>query len=260
MPSQPDKRLKTTRPVANLRQGRNDWYRIENRTASGPPQVFIYDEIGYFGVTASDFAKELQDLDTKAFDLHVNSPGGDVFDGVAIYNAIKNHKANVTVYVDGLAASAASFIAMAGDTVLIERNAQIMIHDAMGMSIGNAADARVLADLLDKASDNIADIYSQKTGTPAQQWRSSMKTETWYSAQEALAAGLVDAIAGDEGKSTSNTWDLSIYAYNGRQEAPSPDITPMPQVVPDEPEFQIDLDAIRSALQGVALNQKEAAL
>jgi ATP-dependent Clp endopeptidase proteolytic subunit ClpP len=187
-----------TRPHLRASAARTltSWYRLENRASTAA--VWIYDEIGEWGVTAADFVKDLQSITAKSIDLHINSPGGNVFDGVAIYNALRNHPATVNVVVDGLAASAASFIAQAGDTVSMERTAQMMIHDAHGVALGNAGVMREMADLLDKASDNIAGIYAARSGKPAEFWRAEMLREPWYSADEAVAAGLADRIAGEE--------------------------------------------------------------
>jgi ATP-dependent Clp endopeptidase proteolytic subunit ClpP len=230
---------KSTRPQARLRQGRADWFRFENVTDS-EATIYIYDEIGYFGVTAADFVRELNQVHSNVINLHVNSPGGDVFDAVAIYNALKTHKATVNVQVDALAASAASFIAMSGDTVAIARNAEMMIHDAHGLAIGNSVDMRDLADRLDQVSDNIADIYAQRTGKPVATWRKAMKAETWYSASEAVKAGLADHVVGEEPDGPSNTWDLSIYAYANRDEAPEP---------VEEETFTFDAETLRRSLQ-----------
>lgn len=210
--------VKTARQIVNLRQGRNDWYRIVN--ATDVAQVYIYDEIGYFGVTASDFVKELQDIKTDHIELHLNTPGGEVFDGIAIYNALKEHSAEVTVSVDGLAASCGSFIAMAGDNVLMTKNSSMMIHDAHGLCIGNSADMRRLADLLDKTSDNIASIYAERAGGTVATWRDRMRDETWYSADEAVKAGLADEVKGTS--KNDNSWDLSIFNFAGRASAPAP--------------------------------------
>jgi hypothetical protein len=126
--------------------------------------------------------------------VHINSPGGDVFDGIAIYNALANHAASVTTYIDGLAASAASFIAQAGSPVKIARNASMMIHDAEGICVGNCAAMLEMADLLDAASNNIADIYSRSGGT-VPQWRDRMKATTWYhNGQDAVDAGLANEV------------------------------------------------------------------
>ncbi|WP_051767610.1 head maturation protease, ClpP-related [Amycolatopsis vancoresmycina] len=170
------------------------WFSIKNAGGS-TAEVYIYDEIGWYGVTAADFTAELNALGTiSKINLHVSSPGGDVFDSVAIYNSLRRHPATVTTYVDGLAASAASYIAMAGDKVLIEPNATFMIHEASGICLGNAADMRETATLLDRVSDTIAGIYAAAAGGTAAQWRAAMKKETWYTAEESVAAGLADAV------------------------------------------------------------------
>jgi ATP-dependent protease ClpP protease subunit len=227
---------KRARVRATLRDGRIDWYRIENR-ADDTAAVHIYDEIGFFGVTAADFVKDFTAIKASSIDVHVNSPGGEVFDGVAIHNAIKNHPANVTVRIDGLAASAASFIAMAGDQIVIEKNAQMMIHDALSLAVGNAAELRDLADMLDKTSESIAQMYADRAGGDAADWRKAMKAETWYSAQEAVDAGLADEVAGakdDEGKAglkVAASFDLSIFRHAGREAAPAP----VAAVLTDEP-------------------------
>lgn len=168
--------------------------------------------------------------------MHINSPGGSVFDGIAILNVLRNHRGALTTVVDGIAASAASFIAQAGTTRVMARNSQMMIHDAMALCGGNAADMRETADLLDKASDNLADIYAERSGRgSAADWRAAMEKEVWYSAQEAVDAGLADAIDGvatkqDEDKLAAS-WDLSIFAHRSRKEAPAPvvyDVQPTP--------------------------------
>lgn len=203
------KPFRTTRKLTNLRQGRNDWYSIK-ALATGPSQVSIYDEIGFFGVTAQDFINELNQVHGD-IELHLSTPGGEVFDGIAIYNYLKNRPGTVSVVVDSLAASIGSVIAMAASPghLQIGKNAQIMIHDGFGMGIGNAADMRQLADLLDKTSDNIASIYADRSGKPAETWRNAMKAETWYLGQEAVDAGLADSLQG--APAVTNDWDLSIF-------------------------------------------------
>lgn len=195
------------------------WYRIENAKTPAPT-VYLYDEIGFWGTSAAEFASDLAALDAKTIDVRINSPGGEVFDGIAIYNALLTHKAKVNVFIDGLAASAASFIAQAGDTISMARNAQVMIHDAQGICIGPASDMLEMSEMLNKCSDNIADIYAQRAGGTVNAWRSKMRDETWYSASEAVTAGLADSVVERDG--ASNAWDLSIYAYAGRQAAPDP--------------------------------------
>lgn len=206
------------------------WYRIENHDTSGDTTtVYIYDEIGggwFGGVDATEFVQEFAAISTPNIDVHINSPGGQVWDGIAIYNAIKSHPSNVTTIVDALAASAASFIFQAGNTRKITRNATLMIHDGQGMAYGNAEDMRQMADLLDKVSNNIADIYAQASGGTVADWRAMMQAETWYSSQEAVDAKLADEVLNVEDKQAeeaTNRWDLSIFAHAGRAAAPSPD-------------------------------------
>jgi ATP-dependent Clp endopeptidase proteolytic subunit ClpP len=240
-------RLRIARPVAQLKQGRRDWYRIDNATAD-TATVHIYDEIGFWGITAADFAGELAAVTAAQIDLHINSPGGEVFDGVAIFNSLQQHPASVTVYVDGLAASAASFIAQAGDRRVMARNATMMIHDGAGLCIGNAGDLRQLADLLDKISNNIADIYAQRAGGDVADWRAAMLAETWYTAAEAVAAGLADEVAQAPARTApDNTWNLSIFNYAGRDVAPPPATQPVPPLPPPPPPF--DPAALAAALR-----------
>lgn len=182
------------RPLART----GDWYRISNATTDRA-EVMLYGAISdWDGITANDFVRELRGITAKAIDLHINSPGGLVFDAVAIYSALRNHPATVDVSIDGLAASAASFIAMAGDTVAIEKPAKMMIHDAAGLVIGNAVDMRQMADLLDELSDTIAGIYADRAGGPVSKWRTAMQAETWYSSADAVKAGLADRVAGEK--------------------------------------------------------------
>lgn len=173
------------------------WYEIRNVSADAV-DVAIYDEIGYWGVTASDFVREIQSVQAKSITLRINSPGGDVFDGIAILNSLRQHPATVNVVIDGLAASAASFIAMAGDNVAMAPNSMLMIHEASGMVLGNSQDMSEMAALLDKTSANIANVYAQRAGGDPETWREAMRAETWYSDQEAVDAGLADEILGSD--------------------------------------------------------------
>lgn len=174
------------------------WYEIRN-LANRHADLFIYEQIGEdfwtgVGVTAKQFCTDLAALDVDTISLHVNSPGGLVFDGQAIYNAIKNHPAEVTSYVDALAASIASVIALAGDKVVMASNALLMIHNPYGGVMGNAAAVRKYADRLDKVTDTIVGIYETKTGKARDEITAAMDAETWFSAQEALDFGFADEI------------------------------------------------------------------
>lgn len=235
--------IKTARPAANRNAGRNDWYRMSAKADGTVAEIHIYDEIGYWGVTASDFIRDLQGIDASQIDVHLNTPGGDVFDGIAIYNALQQHKANVTMYVDSLAASIGSVIAMAGNEVVMAKYSTMMIHEASGVAIGaNAEEMRTMADLLDKTSANLASVYADKSGTPVEEWRALMQAETWFSADEAVEFGLADRVNSDNNTKVSNSWDLSIFNYPGRHAAPAPTTGPVPapdnvlEPSPDAPE------------------------
>lgn len=197
----------------------------DTRTAT----LHLYGIIGGYwgGIDAADMVPAIRAIDADTLNVYVNSPGGNVYDGIAIRNALRNHPARVVVTVDGLAASAASFIALAGAEVVMSENAELMIHDAWGLSIGNAEDMRTAADDLDRISDNIAAMYAAKAGGDPADWRALMKAETWYSADEAVAAGLADRTdaapaADDDDAPASNLFDLSMYAHAGRAAASAP--------------------------------------
>ncbi len=173
------------------------WYTIRN-VSDSEAEVAIRDIIGFGGVTAGDFASEFSSIKAKQINLRVNSDGGDVFDGISIFNAIRRHPANVTAFIEGLAASAASFLVMAADQVVMEPHSQMMIHDASGFVLGPADLMRQQADVLDKASDNIASIYAERAGGTTEEWRALMKAETWLSDREAVDLGLADSIDGED--------------------------------------------------------------
>lgn len=171
-----------------------DWFRIENKGARSA-EVFMYDEIGPWGTAAGPFASALAALDVDSIALRVNSPGGSVFDGVAIYNAIKRHPARVTGHVDGIAASAASFILMAADEIVVEDGARLMVHNAQGLCAGEADDMIEMAQILNELSDGIADLYAARAGGTRETWRAAMKRTSWYDASQAVEAGLADRAA-----------------------------------------------------------------
>ncbi|MFB4312925.1 head maturation protease, ClpP-related [Actinomadura sp. 21ATH] len=186
--------LRDKRPRALLQTNR-EWYRLTNLVDEGFAELMIFDEIGFFGLTAGSLVDQLSALDTPQINVRINSPGGEIFDGIAIHNALRSHQAKVNVRVEGIAASIASVIAMAGDEVEMAPHSQMMIHDGMGVAIGNAQEMREMADLLDRQSDNIAAVYAEKAGGRKDSWRKKMRAETWYTAQEAVEAGLADKVA-----------------------------------------------------------------
>ncbi len=178
------------------------WYSITNAT-DDVAQVRIYDEIGFFGVDAEEFARDLTTITASTIEVAINSPGGSVFQGLAIYNSLRTHSARIITRVDGLAASAASFIAQAGDERIMLESSQMMIHDAMAAVAGNAADMREVADFLDKQSANIAELYASRSGLPVDRYVEMMAAETWMTAAEAVDEGLADSVLKPE-RQTSN--------------------------------------------------------
>lgn len=172
-------------------------FEVKNVSAD-TSEIYIYDDIGYFGITAKDFTKQLNTVTAPNIVVHINSGGGDVFDGLAIYSALQSHPSTITTVVDGLAASAASFIALAGDTVTMSPNSFMMIHKAWAMGIGNADDMTALAGVLGKIDGQIAGMYSAKNGKSAEDNLAAMAAETWMTSAEAKDFGLVDSIVGDE--------------------------------------------------------------
>ena len=183
-------------------QPQRQWYKIVNQF-SGPTQVMIYDEIGFFGVSAQQFADQLGEI-SGPVDLYINSPGGEIFDGISIYNQLLRCP-EVSVYIDGIAASAASFIAMAASPgkLGMAKNAKMMIHNGQAFAAGDAAELRKMAELLDAETANIASIYADRTGRPASDFLAMMAAETWLSASQAVSESLVDYVY-DPRKGPSN--------------------------------------------------------
>lgn len=181
-----------TQKSASKKIPKNSWYSMQAK--AGKAEVYLYDEIGGWGITAKEFAKEIKGLgDIKHIDLHIHSPGGDVFEGMAIYNLLKNHPAKITVHVDGLAASMGSVIAMAGDTILMPENAMMMIHKPWGIQGGDADDMRKYAELLDKVEGTLVSAYT-RSGKSADEIKELLKAETWYTGEEAVTAGFADKV------------------------------------------------------------------
>lgn len=222
--------LKTLAKTQSVHAAAKSWFTIRAEAASEQADVLIYDYIGWGGVTAADFAKELKALTAKTITVRINTPGGDVFDGLAIYNSLKAHGAAIHVKVDGLAASIGSIIAMAGDTVTMGGSAFLMVHNPWALAIGNADDMREMAATLDKIGDSLAGIYATRKGVSAEQARQWMADETWFTAEEAQAAGLADTVQGTDDDSASNRsrFDLSGYAKvpTALAEAPAPSPQP----------------------------------
>lgn len=169
------------------------WYSV--KMMAGGAEVMIYDEIGLWGITAKDFIESVKTLNANALTVRVNSPGGSVFDGIAIYNFLKNLSASgtsVSVIVDGWAASIASVIMLAGSDVAVGEGSFVMIHNPGWMCFGTSEDLRKHADDLDKFRESILDIYVKETGQDREQLSKWMDDETWFTADEAVNYGFAD--------------------------------------------------------------------
>jgi len=171
-----------------------NWYRVQAR--GNAAEILIYDEIGLFGISAKNFIadlKALESMNVAEITLGINSPGGECFDGIAIYNALKRYPAKITGRVDGVAASVASVILMAADKIVMPDNSMQMIHNPWGGAIGDAEDMRDFADALDKIKIAILAAY-RRTGKSDEELSAIMDAETWMTAEEAKAAGFADEV------------------------------------------------------------------
>ena len=169
------------------------WYSLAE-SENGEAEISLYDEIGAYGVGAKQFLADLGKLKGKHVHLRINSPGGSVVDGTAIFNALRRHEGGVTVHIDALAASMASVIAMAGMPTLMADNALLMVHNPWTISMGDSDDLRKEADLLDKLKDSIRSAYKRKTDLSDAELQDMMDAETWLDSVDAVALGFVDAI------------------------------------------------------------------
>ncbi|MET0916707.1 MAG: head maturation protease, ClpP-related [Jiangellaceae bacterium] len=211
---------------------------LKMETAStGGTDLYIYDAIGgWFGVDPMDVINALAGA-TGDLRVHINSPGGGIFDGAAIYQAIKTYAGGKkTSIIEGVAASAASFIALAADEVLTTELGVMMVHDGSGYVGGTADDLRDMADLLDMLSDNIAGVYARKAGGTAAEWRDRMREgDTWMNAEQQIAEGLADRIG-----------------TGALPDEPIPTPEPEPAPAPDDSSTTppIDFEGLRLALKG----------
>lgn len=182
------------------------WYKVSNKSGE-TPEIFIYDEIGGWGIWAVDLISKLKDIDAPRIRVRIHSPGGFVSEGVAIFNALRKHSAAIDVEIDSIAASIASVVAMAGDTISIASNALMMIHNPWGGAVGTAEDMRKAAEVMDKFKETIVTSYANRTGIDAAEIEKMMDEETWFTAEEAMAAGFVDMIDEvDESSQPSNSF------------------------------------------------------
>ena len=219
------------------------WYAFKNiAEQSGEVELSLYDEIGAFGIGAKQFIAELKEYKDQHIHLRINSPGGEIVEGSAIYNALSRHPGGVTVHIDALAASMASVIAMAGNPVYMADNALLMIHNPLTLAAGEAEDLRKQADLLDTMKSNLIRAYKKKTGMEEKDIAKLMDEETWLDATEAAALGFIDAIE-DGIPAAASAKDLRARFDNfakakmqntivSEAEAPAPAVEPVVEEVP----------------------------
>ena len=187
---------------------------ILNKAASSA-EIYLYEDIGagwFGGVSSKEFSDELKSIGAvDTINLRLNSPGGSVFEGVAINNLLSSNPANVIVHIDGLAASIASIVAMAGDEIRMAENALMMIHDPWGLAVGTAEDMRKEADTLEVVRDTLIKTYVSRTTSEEEQISEWMQAETWMNADEAKERGFADQIT--EEMKQAACIDCSRYKY-----------------------------------------------
>lgn len=200
---------------------------VSNKTDK-QAEVYLYDAIvdsdleaeWFGGVAPKAFVQAIKDIDADVIHLRVNSPGGSVFAARAMEQALRDHKAKVVAHIDGVAASAASFLVMAADEIVMAPGALMMIHKAWTISMGNADDLIQTAGLLEKIDNTLAATYSERSGQDADKIMSMMEAETWFTAQEAVDAGFADSIS--ESVKARQSWNLSAYEKAPAQPEPKP--------------------------------------
>lgn len=188
---------------------RPEWYKIE-ASANDQAEILVYDVIGWPYNDAGDLVRYVNSLGDKDILVRLNTPGGDVFDGMAIFNALANHKGKVTIRIEALAASMGSVLAMAGKEIQAYSNTMMMIHDPWTYMAGNQYELREMADLLEKISGNMLDVYTGRSKVGKREMKEIMKAETWYTAKEAKEKGFIDTIL-ETGKAAKAQFDLTMY-------------------------------------------------
>lgn len=234
---------------------------IRAEEGASEAEVLIYDIIGWPFIESRAFVAEINALEVETIHVRINSPGGNVFDGVAIANALKHHEARVITHIDALAASIASIIAIAGDEIRMSPNAFLMIHNPWTFCMGEAAQLRKDADVLDKIGESLAAAYRDRTGAADSQIKNWMDDETWFSAEEAAEHGFVDSIEGQSDAKAA--FDLSVFAKApaalvAGDERPEPTIRVTERALRDAGFSRSDAKAI-AAMGHETLRQRDAA-
>lgn len=192
--------------------------RCELVQGEGEDTLYVYGVIGSDfwgdGVPAADFVKAVRQSTAARLNVRINSPGGDVFEGVAMAQALRDFKGEIVAYVDGMAASAATFLTSAAGRTLMAKGSMLMVHQAWTVAIGNSTDLTTTAGLLEKIDSQIAEQYAAKSGVSIDQARAWMAAETWFTDTEAVAAGLADGLQGDDGEEQEQDAQNRVKQWN----------------------------------------------
>ena len=223
-------------------QKEKDWYAVKAATDNAPAEIRIYDVIGWPFIEADAFLNDLSKIQADSIKVKINSPGGDVFDGTVIYNALSDHPAKITTSVEGIAASMASIIALAGDERHIYKNAQYMIHNPWTFAMGDYNDLLKEAELLKSIAGQMAETYAQKTGKKQADIQALMDAETWFTGSKAVDAGFMTQTM--TAGAASARFDLSMFAH-----APT-----------GQPPTQRDLERLLTRDAGLTRQQTQALL
>jgi ATP-dependent Clp protease protease subunit len=244
VPGKPFKALK--RPV----DARFEAYTSEDGTRA---EIDIYDVIGSFECNAAMMRQTLNQISASTIVVNINSPGGDVFDGLAMFADLRAHSARVIVRVQGLAASAASVIAMAGDEIEIAENGFVMIHNAWTVALGDQEEFKRMARLLGQIDSRMAKTYASRTGGDVEEIAEMMTAETWFDSEGAVDAGFADRVTGDV-EASALAHDVSPFANAPaavrKARAQRASEAPAAPVQAPEPEF--DTSDLVAALDGLA--------
>jgi len=189
---------------------KSDWYNFK-AVSEDEMEVLIYDFIGWPFNDAGEFVRAMADIKTGKITVRINSPGGDVFDANALYNCIKSHPLKPVTRVESLAASAASYIAMAGSQKQAYKNSMVMIHEPMTGMWGNQFELRETADVLEQISSIMVEMYADNTSVGKKEIREMLKAETWMTARQAKEKGFIDTII-EAGKPVKAQFDLSVFS------------------------------------------------
>lgn len=199
---------------------------IRAEVADDGAHIYVYDVIdSYWGASAASLVSALAAAGDKVVHMHINSPGGDVFEARAMAAAIVAHSGKVVAHIDGICASAATYLALSCSDVRMTDGGLFMVHNSWTLAMGDRTELRSTADLLEKIDGTVAADYARKTGASAEQITAWMDAETWFTAQEALDAKFIDAIDSNTKGEKQAKWNLSAYANAPAQKEPEPDLS-----------------------------------